>query len=76
MERVKKQNSLFTAIVTDTGFDHHLQLLKQALTDNTDIELIYIEGVSENGWLSESGAIAQQLKAFALHHRGSRWAGS
>jgi hypothetical protein len=69
MEGVKKQNSLFTAIVTDTYFDHYLKLLNQALTDNADIELVCIEGVSDYSWQSSSGFIAQRLKAWALRHR-------
>ena len=69
MERVKKQNSLFTAIVTDTDFDHYLMLINQALTDNADIELICIAGLRDNCWQSVSGSIAQRLKALAVRHR-------
>ena len=69
MERVKKQNSLFTAIVTDTDFDHYLILISQALTDNANIELICIEGLSDKSWQSVNGTIVQRLKALALRHR-------
>lgn len=68
MERVKKKNSMLTAIVTDTDFEHYLKLLNQTLTGNADIKLICIEAVTDTSWQSHSGSITQRLKALALRH--------
>lgn len=73
LEKIRKHNALYTAVAAESAFDYHITTLEETLSDNPEIQVVLIEGVTDKSWLSETNtkSIAQRLKELALRHKVS-----